>query len=206
MSLRLVDDIATSRLSLICLTPEMLRSEQAGEGRLGELIRCVVPTNWPHENWEPHVYDFMLTQLAEYPEQLGWHRYVGLISPDGSRTLVGSLGAFTKAGHPSECEIGYGMLPQFERQGFATEGAKALIEYLRGDERIESVIAHTFPSIPASIRVMEKCGMVFDGDGEEAGTVRYRLALRPTADGRGVVEEEQREAKTKYRDPSLRSG
>jgi ribosomal-protein-alanine N-acetyltransferase len=25
---------------------------------------------------------------------------------------------------------------------------------------------------------MEKCGMVFDGDGEEAGTVRYRLRLR----------------------------
>jgi [ribosomal protein S5]-alanine N-acetyltransferase len=206
MSLRFVDDIVTSRLSLISITHEMLRSEQAGEGRLGELIRCVVPSNWPHENWEPHVYDFMLTQLAEHPEQLGWQRYVALVSPDGSRTLVGSLGAFTKAGNPSECEIGYGMLPQFEGQGFATEGARALIDYLRGDARIESVIAHTFPSIPASIRVMEKCGMVFDGDGDEAGTVRYRLALRPTADGRGVVEEEQREAKTKYRDPSLRSG
>jgi [ribosomal protein S5]-alanine N-acetyltransferase len=183
MSLRFVDDIVTPRLSLISATPEMLRSEQAGEGRLGEFIRCVVPTNWPHENWEPHVYDFMLTQLAEHPEQLGWHRYVSLISPDGSRTLIGSLGAFTKAGHPSECEIGYGMLPQFEGQGFATEGARALIEYLRCDERIESVIAHTFPSIPASIRVMEKCGMVFDGDGEEAGTVRYRLALRVVMGG-----------------------
>ena len=180
MLLGSVDDIATSRLSLIATTPDMLRSEQAGEGRLGELIRCVIPTNWPHENWEPHVYDFLLTQLEEHPEQLGWHRYVGLVAPDGSRTLIGSLGAFSKASNPSECEIGYGMLPQFECQGFATEGARALIEYLRCDKRIESVIAHTFPSIPASIRVMEKCGMVFDGNGDEAGTVRYRLALRPS--------------------------
>jgi ribosomal-protein-alanine N-acetyltransferase len=187
MSLRSVDDIVTSRLSLISTTPDMLRSEQAGEGRLGELIRCVIPTNWPHENWEPHVYDFLLTQFSEHPEQLGWHRYVSLVSPDGSRTLVGSLGAFTKASNPSECEIGYGMLPQFEGQGFATEGAKALIEYLRCDERIISVIAHTFPSIPASIRVMEKCGMAFDGDGEEAGTVRYRLALRPLVQGQSQV-------------------
>jgi ribosomal-protein-alanine N-acetyltransferase len=180
MSLRSVDDIVTSRLSLISITPDMLRSEQAGEGRLGELIRCVVPGNWPHENWEPHVYDFMLAQLAEHPEQLGWHRYVGQIFPDGPRTLIGSVGAFTKADNPSECEIGYGLLPQFEGRGFATEAAQALISYLRcDDERIESVIAHTFPSIPASIRVMEKCGMVFDGDGEEVGTVRYRLALRP---------------------------
>lgn len=178
MSLRSVDDIVTSRLALICLTPEMLRSEQAGEGRLGEFIRGVVPTNWPHENWEPHVYDFLLTQLGEHPEQLGWHRYVSLICADGSRTLIGSVGAFSRDSNPSECEIGYGMLPQFEGHGFATEAARALIEYLRGDERIVSVIAHTFPSIPASIRVMEKCGMVFDGDGDEAGTVRYRLALR----------------------------
>jgi [ribosomal protein S5]-alanine N-acetyltransferase len=178
MSLRCLDDIVTSRLSLITTTPEMLRSEQAGEGRLSELIRCSVLPEWPHENWEPHVYDFLLNQLREHPEQLGWHRYVGLVSPDGSRTLVGSLGGFTKA-DPSEAEIGYGFLPEFQGQGFATEGARALIEYLRGEGGIVSVIAHTFPSIPASIRVMEKCGMVFDGDGEEEGTVRYRLALRP---------------------------
>ena len=76
------------------------------------------------------------------------------------------------------CEFGYEILPPYEGRGFATEGAKALIEYLRRDERIESVIGHTFPSIPASIRVMEKCGLVYDGEGEEAGTVRYRLWLR----------------------------
>jgi ribosomal-protein-alanine N-acetyltransferase len=28
------------------------------------------------------------------------------------------------------------------------------------------------------LRVTEKCGMVFDGEGEEAGTMRYRLQLR----------------------------
>jgi len=43
---------------------------------------------------------------------------------------------------------------------------------------LSSVIAHSFPSLPASIRVMENCGMVFDGEGEESGTVRYRLQLR----------------------------
>jgi RimJ/RimL family protein N-acetyltransferase len=94
--------------------------------------------------------------------------------------LIGTLGAFTKADRPSECEIGYSILPPYEGRGFATEGARALIEYLRGDGRIESVIAHTFPSLPGSIRVMEKCGMVFDGEGEEAGTIRYRLRLWQT--------------------------
>ena len=172
------DDIVTSRLTLIAITPEMLLSEKNGDGRLGELIQCVIPANWPLKDWEPHVFDFLLAQLAEHPEQLGWPRYVSFVQPEGHRTLIGTLGAFTKAGRPSECEIGYSILAPYEGRGFATEGAKALIDYLRGDERLNSVIAHTFPSIPASIRVMEKCGMFFDGEGEEAGTIRYRLLLR----------------------------
>jgi RimJ/RimL family protein N-acetyltransferase len=180
MSVTLYCDIVTPRLTLIAITPEMLLSEKAGDGRLGELIQCVIPPNWPLTQWEPHVFDFLLRQLAEHPEQLGWPRYVSFVPESGRRTLVGSLGAFTKADKPSECEIGYGILPQFEGRGFATEAAKGLIEYLRGDERIESVIAHTFPSLAGSIQVMEKCGMVFDGDGEEAGTIRYRLQLRPS--------------------------
>jgi RimJ/RimL family protein N-acetyltransferase len=157
----------------------MLLSEKNGDGRLGELTQCVVPASWPHKDWEPHVFDFLLAQFAEHPEQLGWPRYVSFVPPGGRRTLIGTLGAgLTKVARPSECEIGWGILPPYEGRGFATEGARALIEYLRSDERIESVIAHTFPALAGSIRVMEKCGMVFDGDGEEAGTIRYRLVLR----------------------------
>ena len=184
MSLLLRDDIVTSRLTLIAITPEMLSSEKNGDGRLGELVQCVVPANWPLKDWEPHVFDFLLAQLAEHPEQLGWPRYVSFVPSGGCRTLIGTLGAFKRAGRPSECEIGYGILPPYEGRGFATEGARALIEYVRGDERLESVIAHTFPWLPASIRVMEKCGMVFDGEGEEAGTIRYRLGLRPGLEAR----------------------
>jgi ribosomal-protein-alanine N-acetyltransferase len=102
---------------------------------------------------------------------------VSLVASDGQRTLIGTLGAFTKPGQPNECEIGYSILPPYEGMGLATEGARALIEYLREDERVKSVIAHTFPSLTGSVRVMEKCGMVFEGEGEEEGTVRYRLRL-----------------------------
>jgi [ribosomal protein S5]-alanine N-acetyltransferase len=178
MPLPLCDDIVTPRLILITITSETVRSEQAGDKRLGELIGCTIPTNWPHVQWEPHVFDFLLKQFEQHPDQIGWGRYIAFPHPDGSRTLIGTLGAFTKAA-PNEAEFGYSVLPQFEGQGLATEAAKALIEYLRADERITSIIAHTFPSIPGSIRVMEKCGLTYDGEGEEAGTIRYRLQLRP---------------------------
>jgi [ribosomal protein S5]-alanine N-acetyltransferase len=178
MSVLLCDDIVTSRLNLIAITPEMLLSEKSGDGRLSELIQCVIPANWPHKDWEPHVFDWLLNQLAEHPEQLGWPRYVSFAPPGERRILIGTVGAGSKAATPSECEIGWGIVPQYEGRGLATEAARALIDYLRCDETIESLIAHTFPELRASIRIMEKCGMVFDGEGEEAGTIRYRLDLR----------------------------
>jgi ribosomal-protein-alanine N-acetyltransferase len=172
------DEIVTPRLSLIAITPEMLFSEKNNDGRLGEHLQCLIPANWPPADWEPHVLDFLLKQFAEHPEQIGWCRYVGFVSPGGHRALIGTLGAFTKAGRPSECEIGYSILAPYEGLGLATEAARALIDYLRVDAELSSIIAHSFPSLPASIRVMEKCGMVFDGEGEEPGTIRYRLRLR----------------------------
>jgi [ribosomal protein S5]-alanine N-acetyltransferase len=180
MSSPLTEEILTSRLALIAITPESILAEQAANGDfhlLGQAIGCTIHPEWPPIHWEPHVLTFMLNQFATHPDQVGWHRYVALPEPGGARTLIGCLGAFGK-GDPLTCEIGWGILPSFEGRGYATEGMRVLIDHLRADTRITSFIAHTFPSLPGSIRVMEKCGMVFDGDGEEAGSIRYRLNLR----------------------------
>ena len=178
MSLPQHEEILTPRLALIAITPETLRSEQAGDNQLGELIGCKIPSNWPPVDWEPHVLATLLEQYEHYPEQIGWHRYTAFLNPDGSRTLIGSLGALYRENSPAECEIGYSILPPFEGRGLATEGTRALIELIRRDRRIASVIAHTFPRLQASIRIMEKCGLQFEGPGEEAGMIRYRLRLR----------------------------
>jgi RimJ/RimL family protein N-acetyltransferase len=175
------DDIVTPRLTLIPITPDALQSEQRGDHRLGELIRCSIPPNWPPVDWEPHVLATLLTQFELYPEQVGWHRYVALPNSNGTRILIGSMGVFWRAESPRECEIGYTILPPHEGQGLATEGTQTLIEYLRSDRhggpRLTSVFAHTFPRLTASIRVMEKCGLTYEGKGEEDGSVRYRLVF-----------------------------
>ena len=173
-------EIRTSRLILIPLTRESILAEQSANGdyrEFSEQIGCRIHPEWPPEHWEPHVFDFFLAQFDRYPEQAGWNRYVALPQADGTRQLIGSLGAFSKIDDPLIAEIGYGILPSFEGQGFATEGTRAVIELLRLHE-VESVIAHTFPTLKRSLRAMEKCGLTFDGDGEEQGTVRYRLQLR----------------------------
>lgn len=173
-------DILTSRLTLIAVTPKSVLTEQAANGDyriFGESIGCTMHAEWPPEHWEPHVFDFFLKQFRNHPDQIGWGRYVALPQADGTRMLIGTLGAFSKEEPPQTCEIGYGILPSFQGNGFATEGTDAIINLLRRDGRVESVIAHTYPSLKQSLRVMEKCGLTYDAPGDETDTVRYRLKL-----------------------------
>ena len=172
-------DISTPRLDLIPITPEALHSEQTNDRCLSQILQATIPENWPPGDWEPHVFTILLAQYATHPHQIAWHRYICLRNPGQIRTLIGCVGAFWRETTPSECEIGYSVIPPWEGCGFATEAAQALIVLIRIDKQIESIIAHTFPHLAASKRIMEKCGLTPDGKGEEPGTIRYRLDLKP---------------------------
>ena len=166
-----MQEIGTERLVLIAITPESVASEKAGDGRLAEITGAKVPGEWPPEHWEPHVFDLLLECFAADAAEVGWHRYIAL-EDDGGRTLIGTLGGFRRG---SECEVGYSVLPQFQKRGYATEGLRAFIAWALASGLVDTVVAQTFPVLPASIRVMQKCGMEFEGKGFEEGTVLYRL-------------------------------
>jgi ribosomal-protein-alanine N-acetyltransferase len=166
-----IPDILTARLRLVAITNDMMDAETADVQRLLPLLHARVPNEWPDENWEPHVFDFIRDQHAKHPHTRNWSRYVVL--PGEDAVLIGTVGAFQKS--EDEAEFGYGILKPWQRLGYATEAAQALLGEVLEQPHITSVIAHTFPRLPESIRVMEKCGLVPDGAGEEEGTVRYRL-------------------------------
>lgn len=174
------EDILTPRLALIAITPAMVLADKNADPQFEELIGCAVPKEWPPENWDPHVYDFLHELFERDPSSIGWTRFVVLRDAAGERTLVGTVGAFSTPSAPDVCEIGYGILQQFEGRGIITEAAQAFIERIRATGQFTSIIAHTFPWLGPSIRVMEKCGMTYEGPGEEQGTVRYRLRLTPS--------------------------
>ena len=102
---------------------------------------------------------------------MGWHRYAVLREGRG-KTLIGCVGGFPKA--DGVVEIGYSTLPAYQRKGFGSEGARALVEYLLRQDGVRAVTAQTMSGSAESIKVMERCGMAFVGDGDDPGTVRYR--------------------------------
>ena len=168
-----VPDLTTGRLRMVAITVPMLDAERRADGSFGSLIGAKVTGEWPPEHWEPHVLDFIQKQIEDDVRTAGWNRYVLL---EGrfweEKTLIGAVGGFAKP--RGEVEIGYSTLPEFQRRGYATEAARALVAMLFADEKVRSVCAQTFPSLPESIKVMERCGLMFVGDGDDPGTVRYR--------------------------------
>jgi RimJ/RimL family protein N-acetyltransferase len=117
--------------------------------------------------------------LESEPAASGWGLwYVVRDEPGAPRVLIGN-GGFKGKPVDGCCEIGYSLLPGHQRFGYATEAARALVKWAFEHPEVNRVSAETLPELTASIRVMEKCGMRYVGDGvPEQGlrTVRYQIA------------------------------
>jgi ribosomal-protein-alanine N-acetyltransferase len=174
-AVREIPDLVTGSLHLVAITAEMLRADERGDrATLETLIDASLTTEWPPVDWEPHVFGFIFRQFEISPHTLGWHRYMVLHERFGmKRTLVGSIGAFPK--HFGEVEMGYSTLPGYQRRGFATAAGRELVRFLFTQEGVRSVSAQTYTHLPESVKVMERCGLTYDGDGDEPHSIRYRL-------------------------------
>jgi RimJ/RimL family protein N-acetyltransferase len=170
-------DISTARLDLVAVTPESLHIQQQNSPEmrieLGALLGAEVPGEWPHENWEPHVFEYLLNLFASDPEAVGWCRYIVLRHETG-RTLIGSFGSGFPKPETGEAEIGYGILPSWQRQGYAPEAVMAMLPWFTAQREIRAFVAQTFPDLRGSIRVLEKCGFEPAGAGFEEGAILFR--------------------------------
>ncbi|HWX22473.1 MAG TPA: GNAT family N-acetyltransferase [Candidatus Binatia bacterium] len=61
-------------------------------------------------------------------------------------------------------EIAYGIFPDHQGKGYATEGAAALTAFAFGSGKVRVVRAHTRPEGNASKRVLTKCGFLYVGE------------------------------------------
>lgn len=64
-------------------------------------------------------------------------------------------------------EIGYGVQPDQEGKGYTTEAVQAMTEWAFGNADVVFIEAETEPENGASQHILEKCGFVPDGEGQE---------------------------------------
>jgi RimJ/RimL family protein N-acetyltransferase len=78
-----------------------------------------------------------------------------------SGRLLGWFQVEHAAEAPGEIEFGYRLRPDAWGQGYASEGAAALLAHALARPGVRRVYAHALLANPGSIRVMEKIGMTY---------------------------------------------
>jgi RimJ/RimL family protein N-acetyltransferase len=144
---------------------------------------CLRPLREEHRepfaamNADPVVMEFFPRTYSRQESDASFHRIqkhwsqhgFGLWAVDAQGQFAGILGLWHvrfQASFTPAVEVGYRLMPNFWKQGIATEAGAAALRY--GFERLDlqEVVAYTVPANQRSRRVMEKLGMQYSEDFE----------------------------------------
>ena len=166
----------TQRLTMIAATLEHVRIELEAPEHLSTMLDAQVSSEWPTDQYDRDAMEFFRGRMEEGGEEVeGWYGWYAIREVDMQcpRSLVGAGGYFGPPDSEGVAEIGYSVLPEWRRMGYASEIVQALLERAFCHEQVTKVIAHTTESNPASIGVLLRCGFQLAGAGPEGGALRF---------------------------------
>ena len=131
----------TKNLKLVPQTPEEARAMAEA---MTPAEKAQVSADW-------------LARLATLTSADPWRIGFNLVHR-ASNSVIGKAGFKGPPGEDGVVEIAYGVAPNHQGKGYATEAAQALVTYAWRSGRVRVVLAHTLPEPNASTRVLTKCG------------------------------------------------
>ena len=98
--------------------------------------------------------------FERYEKQIGG---INIMTHKDSGKIIGCSGlAIQHVDGVDELEIGYSILPEYRKQGYALEGARKCKEYAKENRLAKSVISIIHINNTGSMAVAEKNGLSFD--------------------------------------------
>jgi RimJ/RimL family protein N-acetyltransferase len=167
---------------LSSVTTERLLGRRPEPGDLEAYVRIFTDQRvdedlWPLELRTSDKVAAILTRSIEHWDR--WEFGPWTVLERSSKRIVGRVGLeyTTKFGHP-EVELEWFIDPDAWGRGYATEMAEEAVRAAFTSLGLDELISYTTPGNTASRAVMEKLGMTYEADVENAGLphVLYRLA------------------------------
>ena len=174
--MQMTKSLRSDRLTLVASTATHVRTELEAPERLALLLDATVSPEWPSGEYDRDAMEFFLSRFEEGGESVeGWYGWYALESSDdfNRRTLVGAGGYFGPPAADGTVEVGYSVLPEWQRRGYASEIVGMLAQHAFTFPDIIRIIAHTAADNSGSLKVLERCGFLPVGSGAEAGTLRF---------------------------------
>jgi [ribosomal protein S5]-alanine N-acetyltransferase len=159
--------LRTERLELRPLPPAVAAVLPGDRAAAQALLGATLPADWPQGD----LLDVLPLQARSSGRAADFGVWV--LIERATQTVVGDAGF---KGLPADgvVEIGYSVIPDRRRRGYASEAAAALLGWARDQEHVETVIAACDRENVASIRTLERLGFARTGmDGDE---IRWQLA------------------------------
>ena len=127
--------------------------------KLAEKYNIRIPDEWPVS---PEAIPVFNKIIEADQSVVGWLNYFVIHRME--KTLIGDCGFLGKPDENKTVEIGYSIIPQYRKMGFATEMVSSIINWAFSTKQVDRIIAHTVEENIPSIKVLEKLGFKLIGD------------------------------------------
>lgn len=146
-----------------------------GAAALSRLLVARVGEEWPPPLFDADALEWALDQVRIDPRFEEWGmRYMVLRDSDGGGPeAVGVAGYKGPPDTESEVEIGYSVLPSYQRRGLASEAVAALMAHAFDLHGVARIVAHTLRHLDPSIGVLRKNGFTLEAELDDEGLVRF---------------------------------
>ncbi len=172
--------IELARLALRRATAAMIGLELDDRPRFESSLGARVPEEWPPEILAGAVPIFQARLESEPDLSQGWLAWYMILKDDGGSgpVLIGNCGFKGPPGADGLVEISYSVLTGYQNRGYGSEAVAGLLAWAFARAELSCVAATTYPELRPSIRLLEKLGFQYVGEGPEWRAIRY-LLTRP---------------------------
>jgi [ribosomal protein S5]-alanine N-acetyltransferase len=171
--------IQTVRLELVSLSSHIIDAILAGRRKEAERLAGLrLPENWP-DDLDAR---FLRMRVGQLRSNLDWQEWLvrAIVPRAGERSMVGHIGFHGPPDAIGRAEMGYTVLPQFRRQGYATEAAQAMIDWARVQHGVTHFYLSIAPTNEPSLAMAAKLGFKQVGeqiDEEDGLELVFELVL-----------------------------
>jgi ribosomal-protein-alanine N-acetyltransferase len=173
-----VPPVHTRRLELVSLSPEFIDSVLGGRrGEAESACGINLPADWPAD--DERFLRLRLSDMRTNPGIQPWLMRAMVLKDDG-RTMAGHIGFHGPPSDSDVAELGYTVFATFRRRGYATEAARALMDWAFREHSVERFRVSISPDNQPSLGMAEKLGFRRIGeqiDEEDGLEIVHELAV-----------------------------
>ncbi len=151
--------IDTRRLQIRPLSYDELRTYSLSPADLAAELGLTISRSSIDEETKQAIETDLLPKLTD-PENDPLFYTMWILIEKECHAIIGGLCFHGGPDATRSVEVGYGIDDAYCRKGYATEALGGLIDWLKADKRVDSLLAETERTNDASIKVLTKNGFV----------------------------------------------